>query len=63
MSQKGIYQTIDMGSGVPIQLETGRLAKQADGSIILKVGNTMLLATVCSDQAAGENIDFLPLTV
>lgn len=63
MSKIGINHTIAMPNGKHIQLETGKLAKQADGSVVLKVGNTMLLATVCSDTKAGENVDFLPLTV
>jgi len=44
-------------------IETGKLARQADGSAVLKVGNTMLLATVCAKADAGENVDFMPLTV
>lgn len=63
MSKIGINHTIAMPNGKNIQLETGKLAKQADGSVVLKVGNTMLLATVCSDTKVGENVDFLPLTV
>lgn len=63
MSKIGINHTIAMPNGKNIQLETGKLAKQADGSVMLKVGNTMLLATVCSDTKVGENVDFLPLTV
>lgn len=56
--------SIDMGSGVaPIELSTGKLAKQADGSIVLKQGNTMLLATVVSSKEAKEGVDFLPLSV
>lgn len=49
--------------GREISLETGKLAKQADGSIVLKMGNTMLLATVVAEQEAGEDVDFLPLMV
>ena len=52
-----------MGDGKTITLETGKLAKQADGSVVLITGNTMLLATVCSKPEAGENVDFLPLSV
>jgi len=63
MSKIGINHTIAMPNGKDIQLETGKLAKQADGSVMLKVGNTMLLAAVCSDTKVGENVDFLPLTV
>ena len=49
--------------GREISLETGKLAKQADGSIVLKMGNTMLLATVVAEKDAGEDVDFLPLMV
>lgn len=49
--------------GREISLETGKLAKQADGSIVLKMGDTMLLATVVAEQEAGEDVDFLPLMV
>jgi polyribonucleotide nucleotidyltransferase len=58
-----IKKTIDLGNGKPIEIETGKLAKQADGSVMLKVGNTMLLATVCADKEAKEGVDFMPLTV
>ncbi|MCM1152961.1 MAG: polyribonucleotide nucleotidyltransferase [Muribaculum sp.] len=56
-------KTIDLGDGREITLETGKLAKQADGAVELRMGNTMLLATVCSAQEAGEGVDFMPLTV
>jgi adenosylmethionine-8-amino-7-oxononanoate aminotransferase len=46
--------------GREITLETGKLAKQADGSVVLKMGNTMLLATVVADKDAGDDVDFLP---
>ena len=54
-------QTIDLGNGREITLETGKLAKQADGSIVLKSGNTMLLATIVSSKEARDEVDFLPL--
>ena len=63
MSIKAITKTFDMGDGRQISLETGKLAKQADGSVVLKIGDTMLLATVCSNKDAKENVDFLPLSV
>jgi polyribonucleotide nucleotidyltransferase len=53
----------DTGDGKIIELETGRLARQAHGSVVLKVGNTMLLATAVSNYEAREGIDFMPLTV
>jgi polyribonucleotide nucleotidyltransferase len=56
-------QKITMPDGKEIHIETGKLAKQADGSVVVKIGNTMLLATVCSKSQAAENVDFLPLMV
>lgn len=44
-------------------LETGKLAKQADGAVVVKLGDTMILATVVSNKDAKEGVDFLPLTV
>ena len=58
-----ITQVMTLPDGREISLETGKLAKQADGSIVLKMGNTMLLATVVAEQEAGEDVDFLPLMV
>jgi len=54
---------IDLGDGKIITLETGRMARQANGSVLLKMGKTMLLATVVSAQEAKEDIDFMPLSV
>ena len=54
---------IDLGDGRTITLETGRMARQADGSVLLKMGKTMLLATVVSDKEAKEDTDFMPLSV
>ncbi len=62
MSKKGITHVFN-SAGKEITLETGKLAKQADGSVVLKCGNTVLLATVVSSPEAKEGIDFLPLTV
>ncbi len=58
----GINKTFKLGDK-EITIETGKLAKQADGSAVVKVGNTMLLATVCCKKEAVENTDFLPLQV
>lgn len=58
-----ITKSIDLGNDKPIVIETGKLAKQADGSVMLRVGNTMLLATVCADKEAKEGVDFMPLTI
>ena len=49
--------------GREIKIETGKLAKQADGSVVLSMGKTMILATVVSNSEAKEDIDFLPLSV
>ena len=58
-----IKKTIELGDGRTITLETGKLAKQADGAVELRMGNTMLLATVVSAKEAGEGVDFMPLQV
>ena len=58
-----IKKTIALPDGRTITLETGKLAKQADGAVELRMGDTMLLATVCSAKEAGEGVDFMPLTV
>ena len=60
---KPIKKTIELGDGRTITLETGKLAKQADGAVELRMGNTMLLATVVSAKEAGEGVDFMPLQV
>jgi len=59
----GINKSFDIGDGRIINIETGKLAKQADGSVVVKMGDTMLLATVVSKKEAGENVDFMPLSV
>ncbi len=58
-----IKKTITLPDGREITLETGKLAKQADGAVELRMGNTMLLATIVSAKEAGEGVDFMPLTV
>jgi polyribonucleotide nucleotidyltransferase len=58
-----IEKTIDLGDGRSITLETGKLARQADGAVVVKMGRTMLLATVVSATEARENVDFMPLSV
>ncbi len=60
---KVIQKSIDLGEGRTITLETGKLAKQADGSVVVKQGRTMLLATVVSAKEGKEDLDFMPLTV
>jgi polyribonucleotide nucleotidyltransferase len=56
-------KNIDLGDGRTITLQTGKLARQADGSVLLKMGKTMLLATVVAAQEAKEDADFMPLSV
>lgn len=63
MSLNVIKQSIDLGDGRIIEIETGKLAKQADGAVVVKQGDTMLLATVVSNKDAKEGVDFLPLSV
>lgn len=63
MSYTAFQQTIDLGDGRTIEIETGKLAKQAHGSVVVRMGDTMLLATVVSNKDAKEGVDFLPLSV
>ena len=58
-----IVKTIELPDGRTITLETGKLAKQADGSVMLRMGNTMLLATVCAAKDAVPGTDFMPIQV
>ncbi|MBC7567707.1 MAG: polyribonucleotide nucleotidyltransferase [Pedobacter sp.] len=58
-----IKKSFDLGDGRIIEIETGKLAKQADGSVVVKMGDTMLLATVVSTVGAKSGVDFLPLSV
>ncbi len=59
----GIKKIFTLEDGRTIEIETGKLAKQADGSAVVRMGNTMLLAAVCAKKEAGENVDFMPLQV
>ncbi|MDH4297373.1 MAG: polyribonucleotide nucleotidyltransferase [Cyclobacteriaceae bacterium] len=56
-------KTCKLPDGREITIETGKLARQADGSVVLRMGNTMILATVVATQDAREGTDFLPLSV
>ena len=56
-------ETITLADGREITIETGKLAKQADGSVVVRCGGTMLLATVVANKEANPGVDFLPLTV
>src|ERR1035438_3566883 len=56
-------KTFDIGDGRTVTIETGKLAKQADGSVVVRMGDCMLLATVVSNKEAKEGLDYLPLSV
>ncbi len=58
-----ITKTVSLPDGREISIETGKLAKQADGSVMLRMGNTMLLPTVCAAKDAVPGTDFMPLQV
>ncbi|MCU4164259.1 polyribonucleotide nucleotidyltransferase [Carboxylicivirga caseinilyticus] len=60
---KPFEKVIELGDGRTITIETGKLAKQADGSVVVKMGNTYLLAAVTSAKDAKPDVDFMPLTV
>lgn len=60
---KPITKSIDLGDGRSITIETGKLAKQADGSVTVRMGDTILLATVCAAKDANPGVDFMPLQV
>jgi polyribonucleotide nucleotidyltransferase len=63
MIPSAIRKDITLSDGRVITIETGKLAKQSHGSVVVRMGDTMLLATVVSNYDAKEGIDFLPLTV
>jgi polyribonucleotide nucleotidyltransferase len=63
MTIPSYIKRFDLGDGREISIETGKLAKQADGSVVVRQGNTMLLATVVSARTAADNVDFMPLSV
>ena len=58
-----ITKTLQLADGRTITIETGKVAKQADGSVVLRMGNTVLLATVCAAKDAVPGTDFMPLQV
>ncbi|HCN12683.1 MAG TPA: polyribonucleotide nucleotidyltransferase, partial [Chryseobacterium sp.] len=60
---EAIIEKFQLKDGREISIETGRLAKQANGSVVVKCGGTMLLATVVANKDANPGVDFLPLTV
>lgn len=63
MIPKVTQEIIDLGDGRTISIETGKLAKQADGSVVVRMGDAMLLATAVAARTANPGVDFLPLTV
>jgi len=63
MTQKGIEKSFSLKDGRTISIETGRLAKQADGAVVVRMGNTMIMATVVANKEVRDGFDFLPLTV
>ncbi len=63
MSLNVVTKSVKLKDGREITVETGKLAKQADGSVVVKMGKTMLLATVVSNKDAREGVDFLPMSV
>ena len=58
-----ITKTLQLADGRTITIETGKVAKQADGSVVLRMNNTVLLATVCAAKDAVPGTDFMPLQV
>src|SRR4029079_7824600 len=63
MLQQPIRKTFDIASGRMVTIETGRLARQADGAVTVSIGNCMLLATVVANKDPKEGQDFFPLSV
>src|SRR6187551_3413222 len=63
MLQQPIRKTFDIGDGRMITIETGRLARQADGAVTVSMGNCMLLATVVATKDPKEGQSFFPLSV
>ena len=56
-------QTVDIGNGRTATIETGKMARQADGAVVVRVGNCMLLATAVASEKPKDGVDFFPLTV
>lgn len=63
MQSNVLTKEINLGDGRTITIETGKLARQADGAVVVRMGDTMLLATVVARREAKEGVDFLPLSV
>ena len=58
-----ISKKISLPNGKEISIETGKLAKQADGSVVVRMGDTMILATAVANVDVRDGVDFMPLTV
>src|SRR5256885_16852088 len=63
MKPEPTYANVELTGGKTISFETGKLAKQAHGSAVVRVGDNVVLATAVSNQDPREGIDFFPLTV
>ena len=63
MSKLGLSKSFQLEDGRTVTIETGKLAKQADGSVVVRMDDTMLLATVVANNEAKEDVDFMPLSV
>lgn len=63
MSLPAVSKTFDIGDGRMVTIETGKLARQADGSVTVRMGNCILLATVCASKEPKEGQSFFPLSV
>jgi len=63
MHPNAITKEVTLADGKVITIETGKLARQADGAVVVRMGDTMLLATVVANKEAREGVDFLPLSV
>jgi polyribonucleotide nucleotidyltransferase len=63
MQSNVVTKEINLGDGRTITIETGKLARQADGAVVVRMGDTMLLATVVARRDVKEGVDFLPLSV
>lgn len=58
-----VYRTSIQIGGRELSIETGKMAKQADGAVVIRYGDTMVLVTACSEKKGRDDIDFFPLTV
>ncbi|MBK8444744.1 MAG: polyribonucleotide nucleotidyltransferase [Sphingobacteriales bacterium] len=63
MNLQAVSSSVDIGDGLTVTLETGKMARQADGAVVLTVGKTVILATVVSAQKPREGVGFFPLSV